>query len=182
MSEKSLWDKAKEVAASATDSANKQIMNVKMVTRALVVLALLTSLGACASASKATSLFDQLGGMDQVRSLSDALVTNLASDSRTSSLLSNANIGALKTKTSDQVCAILGGGCKAPLSSYARGEGGGDEARWPAAGRHRRRAAVAEAQSPYRPYPVLEGGAGAAVVGARASGLGQVSHQSPDLT
>ena len=62
------------------------------------------------------SLFDQLGGMETVRSLSDAFVTNAASDGRTSQMLSNANLGSLKTKVSDQFCAVAGGGCQAPLT------------------------------------------------------------------
>jgi hemoglobin len=85
-------------------------------TRALVVLALLTGLGGCATASKATSLFEQLGGMDTVRSLSDAFVNNVANDSRTGNMLANTNVGSLKTKMSDQLCALAGGGCRAPLT------------------------------------------------------------------
>jgi hypothetical protein len=36
--------------------------------------------------------------MDQIRSLSSAFVDNAARDGRTSSLLSNANLGSLKRK------------------------------------------------------------------------------------
>src|SRR5262245_2583284 len=95
-------------------------MNVRIFTFALVVFALFTGLGGCASMGesmgKATSLYDQLGGMDTVRSLSDAFVNNAASDSRTSNMLSNTNVGALKTKMSAQLCAMVGGGCQAPLT------------------------------------------------------------------
>jgi hemoglobin len=91
-------------------------MDVRIITRAVVVLALLIGLGGCASMGKATSLYNQLGGMDTVRSLSDTFVNNAASDSRTSSMLSNANVGALKTQMSAQLCALIGGGCQAPLT------------------------------------------------------------------
>lgn len=86
------------------------------VTRALVVLTLLIGFGGCATTGPATSLYEQLGGMDSVRSLSDAFVNNLASDSRTGNMLHNKNFGSLKTKMSDQLCALAGGGCQAPLT------------------------------------------------------------------
>ena len=63
------------------------------------------------------SLFDQLGGMEGLRSLSDSFVNNVAADQRTSKLVSGANMGSLKTKLTDQLCAMAGGGCKAPLTS-----------------------------------------------------------------
>ena len=94
-------------------------MNARFM-RSLAVLALLTGLAGCGSMGGlggATSLFDQLGGKDAVKSLADSFVNNVASDSRTSSMLSGANVGSLKSKTSDQFCALAGGGCPAPLSS-----------------------------------------------------------------
>ena len=94
-------------------------MNARFM-RSLAVLTLLTGLAGCGSMGGlggATSLFDQLGGKDAVKSLADSFVNNVASDSRTSSMLSGANVGSLKSKTSDQFCALAGGGCPAPLSS-----------------------------------------------------------------
>jgi hypothetical protein len=91
-------------------------MTGTIVTRALVVLVLAVGLGGCSSMGSATSLFDQLGGMNGARSLSDAFVNNVASDGRTKNLLSGANMDSLKTNTSDQFCALLGGSCKAPLT------------------------------------------------------------------
>jgi hemoglobin len=99
-------------------------MTVRACTRALAVLALVVTFGGCASMGGGTSLFDQLGGMDQVRSLASAFVDNSARDGRTSSLLSNANLGSLKTKVSDQFCAMAGGSCKAPLTSAQITEAG----------------------------------------------------------
>jgi hypothetical protein len=91
-------------------------MTGTIVTRVLVAFALVVGLGGCSSMGSATSLFDQLGGMNSVRSLSDAFVNNVASDGRTKSLLSGANMDSLKTKMGDQFCALMGGSCKAPLT------------------------------------------------------------------
>jgi hemoglobin len=100
-------------------------MTVMTCTRALVALTLAVAFGGCASTgSSATSLFNQLGGMDQIRSLSSAFVDNAARDGRTSNLLSNANLGSLKTKVSDQLCAMSGGSCKAPLTGAQITEAG----------------------------------------------------------
>jgi hemoglobin len=99
-------------------------MTVRACTRALAVLALVVTSAGCASMGGGASLFDQLGGMDQVRSLASAFVDNAARDGRTSSLLSNANLGSLKTKVSDQFCAMAGGSCKAPLTSAQITEAG----------------------------------------------------------
>jgi hypothetical protein len=99
-------------------------MTVRACTRALAVLALVVTSAGCASMGGGASLFDQLGGMDQVRSLASAFVDNAARDGRMSSLLSNANLGSLKTKVSDQFCAMAGGSCKAPLTSAQITEAG----------------------------------------------------------
>jgi hemoglobin len=99
-------------------------MTVTILSRALAALAVVASVGGCASMGSTMSLFDQLGGMDSVRSLSDAFVSNVASDNRTSNLVSGANMGSLKTKMSDQLCALSGGGCKAPLTGSQIAEAG----------------------------------------------------------
>jgi hypothetical protein len=100
-------------------------MIVAAYTRALAVLVLVVTFGGCASmGSTGLSLFDQLGGMDQVRSLASSFIDNAARDGRTSSLLSNANLGSLKSKVSDQFCAMAGGSCKAPLTSAQITEAG----------------------------------------------------------
>ena len=91
--------------------------------RLVAVLALLIVLGGCASMSK-KSAFEQLGGMDQIRALSDNFVNNVASDSRTSNLLSSSNLSSMKSKLSDQLCAMSGGKCSAPLSNAQIAEAG----------------------------------------------------------
>ena len=92
-------------------------MSLATFTRALVALALVAGAAGCSSMGSTMSLFDRLGGMDGVKSLSNAFVNNVASDSRTGSMVSGANTTALKSKMSDQLCAMSGGGCNAPLTS-----------------------------------------------------------------
>lgn len=91
-------------------------MTVRTIAACIVALALAVGAGGCGSMQGSAGLLDQLGGNAQVKALSDAFVNNAASDPRTSKLLSGANLGALKTKVSDQFCATLGGGCTAPLT------------------------------------------------------------------
>ena len=55
-------------------------MTITVAGRMLAALALVVGLGGCASMST-KSVFDQLGGMDQIRALSDSFVNNVASDS-----------------------------------------------------------------------------------------------------
>jgi len=91
-------------------------MTVKMIVVGIVALAFAAGMGGCGT-TQTTGLVDQLGGSGQLKALSDAFVNNAASDPRTSKLLSGANLGSLKTKVSDQFCALIGGGCKAPLTN-----------------------------------------------------------------
>jgi truncated hemoglobin YjbI len=98
-------------------------MTISLAGRSLTVLALVAALGGCASMGKKRA-FDQLGGMDQIRALSDSFVNNVASDSRTSSLLSGSNLSSMKSKLSDQLCAMSGGKCSAPLSNAQIAEAG----------------------------------------------------------
>jgi hypothetical protein len=65
------------------------------------------------------SAFDQLGGMSSVNKLASGLVNSSLKDPRLSGLTAGRNIDATASsaKMSDQLCAILGGGCKPPLSN-----------------------------------------------------------------
>jgi hypothetical protein len=69
--------------------------------------------------SSAVSAFDQLGGMNSVNKLASGLINSSLKDPRLSGLTAGRNIDATASsaKVSDQLCAILGGGCKAPLSN-----------------------------------------------------------------
>jgi hypothetical protein len=92
-------------------------MTVRMIAGCLVALTLVMGLGGCASMRGSSGLLDQLGGSSTLKALTDSFVNNAASDPRSSKLLSGANLGSLKTKVSDQFCSVLGGDCKAPLTS-----------------------------------------------------------------
>ena len=62
------------------------------------------------------SLFQQLGGSDMVSKLSSSFLQNAVKDPRLSGLLGKVNLGDMSPKVSQQMCAMLGGGCKAPLT------------------------------------------------------------------
>jgi hypothetical protein len=79
--------------------------------------------GMTETGATAMSLFDQLGGTNQIKSLADSFVNGIATDSRTSKLVSAADTGTLKSKMSDQLCALTGGGCAAPLTEAQIAEG-----------------------------------------------------------
>jgi hemoglobin len=96
-------------------------MTVKTIVGGLIALALAAS--GCAT-TQGGGIVDQLGGSSQLKALSDAFVNNAASDPRSSKLLSGANLGNLKTKVSDQFCAMIGGGCTAPLTNAQITEAG----------------------------------------------------------
>jgi Bacterial-like globin len=99
-------------------------MTVGKIPVCIVVLGLALGVAGCGSMQSSAGLIDQLGGNAQLKALSDAFVNNAASDPRSSKLLSGANLGALKTKVSDQFCATVGGGCAAPLTSAQITEAG----------------------------------------------------------
>ena len=62
------------------------------------------------------SVFEMMGGMDPVSKLAGDLLKSSASDPRLAGLLGKLNASAATPKLADQMCAMLGGGCKAPLT------------------------------------------------------------------
>jgi hypothetical protein len=99
-------------------------MTVRKIVVHVVALGLALAGAGCGSMPASAGLIDQLGASTQLEALSDAFVNNAASDPRTSKLLSGADLGAMKTKVSDQFCATIGGGCAAPLASAQISEAG----------------------------------------------------------
>lgn len=65
----------------------------------------------------AGSLYGQLGGADTISKLSGNLLSGAKANGELSSLLGNVNSAAATPKLNDQLCAALGGGCKAPFSA-----------------------------------------------------------------
>jgi len=62
------------------------------------------------------NLFQTMGGMDTVKKLAGDFLQSAAKDPRLSELLGKADTTAMAPKLSDQMCSMLGGGCKAPLT------------------------------------------------------------------
>ena len=62
------------------------------------------------------NLFQMMGGMDTVKKLAGDFLQSAAKDPRLSGLLGKADTSAMAPKLSDQMCSMLGGGCKAPLT------------------------------------------------------------------
>ena len=97
-------------------------MNERRTYIALIGLAFATSLAGCSSmgsmGSMGSTAFDMLGGMDGVTKLAGGLVEAAMKDPRLSALTAgkSGNTAASTAKMSDQLCGMLGGGCKAPLT------------------------------------------------------------------
>jgi truncated hemoglobin YjbI len=89
--------------------------------RTAVAVLLATSIAGCSnmgSMGSAVSAFEQLGGMSSVNKLASGFVNSALKDPRLSGLTAGKTVDAVAStaKVSDQLCAILGGGCKAPLT------------------------------------------------------------------
>ena len=92
-------------------------MNLQVLGRWLVVTMFGAVLGVSQSAAQTIgSLFQMMGGMDTVSKLSSSVLQSSASDPRLAGLLGKANVSAVSPKLADQMCSMLGGGCKAPLT------------------------------------------------------------------
>lgn len=61
-------------------------------------------------------VFEMMGGMETVKKLAGSFLQSSASDPRLAGVLGKANTGAIAPKLSDQMCSMLGGSCKAPLT------------------------------------------------------------------
>lgn len=62
------------------------------------------------------SLFQLMGGMDTVKKLSTNVLQSAAKDPRLAGVLGKTDTSAVAPKLADQMCSMLGGGCKAPLT------------------------------------------------------------------
>jgi len=62
------------------------------------------------------SLFQMIGGTDTVRKLSTNLLQSSTSDPRLAGVLGKVDTSAVAPKLADQMCSMLGGSCKAPLT------------------------------------------------------------------
>ena len=63
------------------------------------------------------SMFQMMGGMDTVKKLSSSVLESAAKDPRLSGALGKMDSNAAVPKLAEQMCSMLGGGCKAPLTN-----------------------------------------------------------------
>jgi hemoglobin len=73
--------------------------------------------------SSLKSLYSMVGGDKAVAQISNDMLVTAASDSRLKPLLGNTDVKTLAPQVTEQVCAILGGDCKPPLSSQQVADG-----------------------------------------------------------
>lgn len=92
----------------------RQQSMVKWLALAILIVALTVTQG---MAQTFGNLFQMMGGTDTVKKLSGEFLQSAAKDPRLSGLLGKADTNAMAPKLSDQMCSMLGGGCKAPLTS-----------------------------------------------------------------
>ena len=94
---------------------NKRVIAVGGVVVIAAFLIGATGIGALGSLG---NVFEMLGGAKGVASLASNFVSASIRDPRLSALVSGKKIdpAATSIKVSDQLCAILGGSCKAPLT------------------------------------------------------------------
>jgi hypothetical protein len=62
------------------------------------------------------SLFQMMGGMDTVKKLSSTFLESAIKDPRLAGVMGKLDPGAASPKLADQMCSMLGGNCKAPLT------------------------------------------------------------------
>lgn len=92
-------------------------MNLQILGRGLALLVFSVGIGVCESMGQSIgNLFQMMGGMDTVGKLSSSLLQSSASDPRLAGILGKVDTSAVAPKLADQMCSILGGGCKAPLT------------------------------------------------------------------
>lgn len=62
------------------------------------------------------NLFQMIGGTETLAKLAGSVLQSSASDPRLAGLLGKADVKAMSPKLADQMCSMVGGGCKAPLT------------------------------------------------------------------
>jgi len=81
--------------------------------RALAMALLLLLLGACANGKKPeASLFDELGGVDGINTLVDALIDEYRADQRISGLFQMTDFDYFKARLVEDICVKSGGDCE----------------------------------------------------------------------
>ncbi len=93
------------------------MIKLRVLGRWLAITVFSTVLGISQSnAQSIGSLFQMMGGMDTVSKLASGLLQSAANDPRLAGVMGKMDVGAASPKLAGQMCSILGGGCKAPLT------------------------------------------------------------------
>ena len=91
-------------------------MLVNRLTRIATIALLAVTINGCASTS-ALNMMDALGGTQGVTKLAGNFLQSAASNGSLGSLLKGKDLSSITPIVSDQLCSLMGGGCKAPLTS-----------------------------------------------------------------
>jgi len=75
------------------------------------VLALPLLLGACASPAPAPPLYQQLGGVQRIESVSGAMIQRMATDPRTRRTFDGINLRTLSASLAAHLCKVADGPC-----------------------------------------------------------------------
>jgi hypothetical protein len=98
-------------------SAVEVCMKLQRLIGFLLVALLGAVLGAGPTAAQMMgSLFQMAGGTDALGKLASGMLQSSASDPRLAGLLGKVDVKTLAPKLTDQMCSMVGGGCKAPLT------------------------------------------------------------------
>ena len=92
-------------------------MKARVLVKWVVVALLGVALGAGQGAAQMLgNLFQMVGGSETLGKLAGSVLQSSASDPRLAGLLGKVDVNALTPKLADQMCSMVGGGCKAPLT------------------------------------------------------------------
>jgi hypothetical protein len=92
-------------------------MKQQFPSRWLALVIFSVGLGAGQTAAQTLgNLFQLMGGTETVSKLSGTLLQSAAKDPRLAGVLGKVDTSAAAPKLADQMCSMLGGGCKAPLT------------------------------------------------------------------
>src|SRR4051794_28162568 len=97
----------------------------RWLTLSMIAMALAAGQGIAQNLPNLGSMFQMMGGMDSIKKLSTNLLQSAVKDPRLTGLLGTVDPTAASPKLADQMCSMLGGGCKAPLSEQQIAAGSG---------------------------------------------------------
>ena len=92
-------------------------MNLRILGRWMAIAMFSTLVGVSQSSAQGIgNVFQMMGGMETVSKLASGLLEASAKDPRLAGVMGKMKVGTVSPKLTDQMCSMLGGGCKAPLT------------------------------------------------------------------